>query len=65
MARCTSLRSLKLNKAISLEELKQLLVIAPQLMEMCTGSFFQEFYWQKYIDLGESFKNCKDLELCQ
>jgi hypothetical protein len=61
VARCISLRSLKLNKTLSLEQLLRLLVIAPQLMELGTGSFFQEFSWQQFADLGKAFNNCKEL----
>jgi len=61
VARCISLRSLKLNKTLSLEQLLRLLVIAPQLTELGTGSFFQEFSRQQFADLGKAFNSCKEL----
>lgn len=62
VARCISLRSLKLNKTLSLEQLKRLLVIAPQLMELGTGSFFQELSGPQFTtDLENAFKNCNKL----
>ena len=39
VSRCKSLRALKLNESISLEKLQRLLVNAPQLAELGTGSF--------------------------
>eukprot|EP01018_Ginkgo_biloba_P011688 Gb_07333 [translate_table: standard] len=61
VARCNSLKILKLNKTISLEQLQRLLVKAPQLTELGTGSFSQELKLRQYADLENAFNNCKEL----
>lgn len=40
VARCPSLKSLKLNNAVSFEQVEHLLIKAPQLTDLGTGSFF-------------------------
>ncbi|KAL2473343.1 Protein AUXIN SIGNALING F-BOX 3 [Forsythia ovata] len=60
--RCKSLRILKVNKSISLDQLQQLLVHAPQLIELGTGSFQQELTPWQYEDLETAFSNCKNLQ---
>uniref|UniRef100_A0A0D6QYK5 F-box domain-containing protein n=1 Tax=Araucaria cunninghamii TaxID=56994 RepID=A0A0D6QYK5_ARACU len=59
VARCRSLKSLKLNKNISLEQLQRLLVKAPQLIELGTGSFSEEL--RQYAELEIGFNNCRQL----
>lgn len=63
VARCTSLKSLKLNKSVTLEQLQRLLVKAPQLTELGTGSFSQELKLLQYADLEIAFNNCKGLRI--
>lgn len=60
--RCKSLRILKVNKSITLDQLQQLLVLAPQLIELGTGSFQQELTPLQYEGLGIAFSNCKNLQ---
>lgn len=59
--RCKSLKVLKVNRNINLEQLQRLLVHAPQLTELGTGSFSQEITLRQYYDLEHAFKNCNNL----
>lgn len=59
--RCKTLRVLKVNKHISLEQLQKLLLRAPQLMEVGTGSFQQELVPRQFAELETAFKSCKNL----
>ncbi|KAI4296614.1 hypothetical protein L6164_036560 [Bauhinia variegata] len=61
VSRCKSLKTLKVNKSITLEQLQRLLVRAPQLTELGTGSFSQELTPQQYSQLESAFSNCKNL----
>ncbi|OVA14441.1 Leucine-rich repeat [Macleaya cordata] len=61
VARCKSLRVLKVNKNITLEQLQRLLIRAPRLMELGTGSFLQELTPRQYAELETAFGNCKNL----
>ncbi|KAL4338787.1 hypothetical protein AHAS_Ahas12G0245100 [Arachis hypogaea] len=61
VTRCKSLKTLKLNKSITLEQLQRLLFRAPQLCELGTGSFSQELTTQQYTELEGAFSNCKNL----
>ncbi|XLR19361.1 hypothetical protein S83_047273, partial [Arachis hypogaea] len=54
VTRCKSLKTLKLNKSIALEQLQRLLFRAPQLCELGTDSFSQEL-------TTHAFSNCKNL----
>ncbi|WCJ26927.1 Protein TRANSPORT INHIBITOR RESPONSE 1 [Euphorbia peplus] len=62
VSRCKSLRVLKVNKNITLEQLQKLLVCAPQLSELGTGSFFLDLIPELYAELSDAFYNCKKLE---
>jgi transport inhibitor response 1 len=61
VSRCKSLKVLKANKSISLEQLQRLLVCAPQLTELGTGSFMPELTARQYAELGSSFNQLKNL----
>lgn len=61
VARCKSLKVLKVNKNVTLEQLQRLLVKAPQLMELGTGSFLQELTNLQFAELENAFNNCKNL----
>ncbi|XXG59618.1 hypothetical protein AAC387_Pa04g1670 [Persea americana] len=61
VARCKSLKVLKVNKNVTLEQLQRLLVKAPQLMELGTGSFLQELTNPQFAELENAFNNCKNL----
>ncbi|XP_010268854.1 PREDICTED: protein AUXIN SIGNALING F-BOX 3-like [Nelumbo nucifera] len=61
VVRCKSLKVLKVNKNVTLEQLQRLLVQSPQLTELGTGSFSQELTLEQYSDLENAFSNCKTL----
>ncbi|KAG4398524.1 hypothetical protein AAZX31_08G057900 [Glycine max] len=61
VCRCKSLKTLKVNKSVTLEQLQRLLVHVPQLGELGTGSFSQELTAQQCSDLESAFKNCRNL----
>ncbi|XP_061350452.1 protein TRANSPORT INHIBITOR RESPONSE 1-like [Gastrolobium bilobum] len=61
VSRCKSLKTLKVNKSVPLEQLQRLLVRAPQLGELGSGSFSQELTTQQYSELESALTNCKNL----
>ncbi|GJT42821.1 transport inhibitor response 1-like protein [Tanacetum coccineum] len=61
VSRCKSLRVLKVNRNISLDQLQKLLLHAPQLMELGTGTFMQELVSGPLTELKNAFSNCKNL----
>lgn len=61
VSRCKSLKILKVNKNITLEQLQRLLLRAPQLIELGTGSFQQDFVPRQCEELESAFSNCKNL----
>ncbi|KAJ9690290.1 hypothetical protein PVL29_012775 [Vitis rotundifolia] len=61
VTRCRSLKFLKVNKNITMEQLQRLLERAPQLTELGTGSFHQELTTRQYAELESAFNNCKNL----
>lgn len=61
VCRCKSLKVLKANKNISLEQLQRLLVCVPQLTELGTGSFTPELTARQYAELESAFNHCKNL----
>lgn len=61
VSQCKSLKILKVNKNITLEQLQRLLVRAPQLTELGTGSFLQELTAHQYEELERAFVSCKNL----
>ncbi|CAL0331425.1 unnamed protein product [Lupinus luteus] len=61
VSRCKSLKTLKVNKCVTLEQLQRLLVCAPQLGELGSGSFSQELATKQYSELESAFKICKNL----
>lgn len=63
VSRCKSLKVLKVNKGIGLDQLQRLLVRAPQLMELGTGSFQQELMSHHCVELENAFRNCKNLQI--
>ncbi|KAK1260763.1 Protein TRANSPORT INHIBITOR RESPONSE 1 [Acorus gramineus] len=63
VSRCKSLKVLKVNKSVTLEQLQRLLVKAPQLMELGIGSFSQDLTDHQYADLNSAFNNCKNLRI--
>lgn len=61
VGRCKLFKTLKVNKSITLEQLQRLLVHAPQLVELGTGTFSQELTSQQYSELETAFNNCKNI----
>ncbi|XP_052202901.1 protein TRANSPORT INHIBITOR RESPONSE 1-like isoform X2 [Diospyros lotus] len=61
VTRCKSLKVLKVNKNVNLEQLQRLLVRAPQLTELGTGNFQQELTPHQHAELESAFRNCKNL----
>ncbi|KAJ6827355.1 protein AUXIN SIGNALING F-BOX 3-like [Iris pallida] len=61
VARCKSLKVLKVNKNVSLEQLQRLLVRVPHLTELGTGSFSQDHMITADAQLESVFSNCKNL----
>ncbi|XP_057857811.1 protein TRANSPORT INHIBITOR RESPONSE 1 [Cryptomeria japonica] len=62
VARCTSLRSLKLNRWVPLELLHRLLIRAPHLVDLGTGAYLHEPRTEQYAKLKCAFENCKGLQ---
>eukprot|EP00249_Psilotum_nudum_P019266 c27171_g2_i3 orf=738-2528(-) len=61
VSRSKALRTLKLNRSISLSQLQSLLFKAAQLTELGTGSFFQELTPAEHISLQSAFGTLKEL----
>ncbi|PIA32159.1 hypothetical protein AQUCO_04500035v1 [Aquilegia coerulea] len=62
VARCKSLKVLKVNKCVTLEQLQSLLVQAPQLTELGTGLFSGDLTAQQHTELTDAFDNCRNLQ---
>ncbi|XP_059437467.1 protein TRANSPORT INHIBITOR RESPONSE 1-like isoform X1 [Corylus avellana] len=63
VSRCKSLNVLKVNKNITLEQLQRLLICAPKLTELGTGSFLPELTDRQYSELKRSFSICSNLNV--
>ncbi|KAJ0434766.1 putative F-box domain, leucine-rich repeat domain superfamily, transport inhibitor response 1 [Helianthus annuus] len=61
VARCKSLRVLKVNRNISLDQLQKLLSHCPQLTELGTGTFMQELISGPVTEFKNMFSNCRNL----
>ncbi|KAJ6846610.1 protein AUXIN SIGNALING F-BOX 3-like [Iris pallida] len=61
VARCKSLKVLKVNKNVSLEQLQMLLARVPHLTELGTGSFSQDHMVPADAQLETVFSKCKNL----
>ncbi|EOY28426.1 F-box/RNI-like superfamily protein isoform 2 [Theobroma cacao] len=61
VGRCKSMRVLKVNRSISLEQLQRLLVNALQLAELGTGSFSQELTFRQYEELESTLSSSKNI----
>ncbi|KAG6639688.1 hypothetical protein I3843_10G111200 [Carya illinoinensis] len=61
VSRCKSLKVLKVNRNITLEQLPRLLIHAPLLTELGTGSFLQEHPACQYSELENAFNKCMNL----
>ncbi|CAM6097047.1 unnamed protein product [Calypogeia fissa] len=59
--RSKGLKSLKVPKDVSLEQLQRLLIRAPQLTDLGTGAYSQTLRWGQYAELQTAFNKCKGL----
>ncbi|KAF9605383.1 hypothetical protein IFM89_016960 [Coptis chinensis] len=62
VGRCTNLRTLRLNHAVPLEKLPNILSRAPQLVDLGTGSFSSDARPELQSKLAGSFGRCKGLK---
>ncbi|XP_073052126.1 protein TRANSPORT INHIBITOR RESPONSE 1-like [Primulina eburnea] len=62
VARSPNLKTLRLNRAVPLEKLPNLLRRAPQLVDLGTGVYSAEIRSDTFSNLTESFSTCKQLE---
>ncbi|XP_052170496.1 protein TRANSPORT INHIBITOR RESPONSE 1-like [Diospyros lotus] len=62
VGRCTNLSSLRLNRAVPLERLPNLLRRAPQLIELGTGAYSADLHSDVFSSLAEAFSGCKKLK---
>ncbi|KAL0370573.1 UNVERIFIED_CONTAM: protein TRANSPORT INHIBITOR RESPONSE 1 [Sesamum angustifolium] len=62
VARCPNLRTLRLNRAVPLEKLPNLLHRAPQLVELGTGAYSADIRSDIFSNLAEAFSVCKQLK---
>ncbi|KAJ9696381.1 hypothetical protein PVL29_008548 [Vitis rotundifolia] len=62
VGRCPSLRTLRLNRAVPLDRLPNLLRRAPQLVELGTGAYSAEHRPEVFSSLAGAFANCKELK---
>ncbi|XP_047307774.1 protein AUXIN SIGNALING F-BOX 3-like [Impatiens glandulifera] len=61
VGRCKSLKVLKVNSHVTLDQLKRLLDLAPQLTDLGTGSFWQESAIHQLPELESTFGKSKNL----
>ena len=62
VSRSPNLKSLKLNRAVSLDALGSLLRLAPQLVELGTGSFSDKLDQEAVSKLSQAFSEMKELK---
>ncbi|KAG8389429.1 hypothetical protein BUALT_Bualt02G0228600 [Buddleja alternifolia] len=62
VSRSPNLRTLRLNRAVPLEKLPNLLRRAPQLVELGTGAYSAEIRSDIFSNLAEAFSVCKQLK---
>lgn len=62
VGRCPNLRTLRLNRAVTLDRLANLLRRAPQLVELGTGVYASELQPDVFSNLSGAFSGCKELK---
>lgn len=62
VGRCPNLRSLRLNRAVPIERLANLLRQAPQLAELGTGAYSAELRPDIFSNLAGALSGCKELK---
>ncbi|XP_043724142.1 protein AUXIN SIGNALING F-BOX 2-like [Telopea speciosissima] len=61
VARSPNLKSLKLNRTVPFRTLYTILLQAPQLVDLGTGSYVHEPYAEHYVNLMNAVLNCKSI----
>ncbi|KAL3675086.1 hypothetical protein R1sor_025034 [Riccia sorocarpa] len=59
--RSQGLKSLKVHRDVNLEQLNRLLVRAPNLVELGSGSYTQTLSWNQLAELSGALQKCKNL----
>ncbi|RZC21705.1 protein TRANSPORT INHIBITOR RESPONSE 1-like [Glycine soja] len=62
LGRCRNLRTLRLNRAVPLDRLPNLLLRCPQLVELGTGVYSTEMRPEVFSNLEAAFSGCKQLK---
>ena len=62
VARCQSLKELRLNRSISIVQLHRLMLRAPQLTHLGTSCFSYDFIPEQATVLQVAFNNCRSLQ---
>jgi transport inhibitor response 1 len=62
VSRSPNLKSLRLNRAVPLEKLPNLILRAPQLVELGTGAYSAEVRPEVFSNLTDTFSRCKQLK---
>ncbi|MBA0645546.1 hypothetical protein Goklo_013635 [Gossypium klotzschianum] len=62
VGRCTNLKTLRLNRAVPLDKIANILRHAPQLVEFGTGTYTADVRPDVYSDLAGVFSSCKELK---
>ncbi|KAK6912922.1 Transport inhibitor response 1 domain, partial [Dillenia turbinata] len=61
VARCPNLQSLRLNHAVPIETLQKILMQAPQLVDLGTGSYVHDPYSEAYVKFLNTIDKCKSI----
>ncbi|KAF8378053.1 hypothetical protein HHK36_029387 [Tetracentron sinense] len=61
VARCPNLKSLRLNRTVPLDMLQKILMRAPQLVDLGTGSYVKDSISEPYSNLINAVFNCKSV----
>lgn len=62
VGQCPNLRTLRLNRAVPLDRLANILRRAPQLVELGTGTYSAELRPDVFSSLAGAFSGCKELK---
>lgn len=62
VSRCSNLETLRLNRAVPLDKLSNLIRRAPQLVELGTGAYTAELRSDVFSNLAATFSGCKKLK---
>lgn len=63
VARSPDLKVLRLNRSVPLDTLQKILVKAPQLVDLGTGSYVQDPHSESYNKLKAALLNCKSIRI--